>query len=157
LAELKEARFHPGIGRVALPGIEPGEPNAEAVHPDKELPPLTTEQWNELRPVGELSLAPIEFGRGSANLTLDGERELQALARRLQSFPRYYLRVLGHARTEGDPEANRLLAKTRAEAAAQYLAGQGLTANRVKAEIAPQASGSAGAQAVSFVVGQVPY
>jgi outer membrane protein OmpA-like peptidoglycan-associated protein len=113
-------------------------------------------QW-ELRPVGELSISPIEFGRGSANLTLDGERELQALARRLQSFPRFYLRVLGHARTEGDPEANRLLAQSRAETAGQYLTRQGLGANRVKAETAPQARGSAGAQAVSFMVGQVPY
>ena len=79
------------------------------------------------------------------------------LARRLQSFPRFYVHVIGHARAEGDPEANRALANARAEAAAQYLVGQGLNAHRVKGDTAAPSTGDAGAQAVSFVVGQVPY
>src|SRR4030095_9341877 len=84
LSELKQARFHPGTGSAAT-GLTV-EPNPETLHREKELGSLSAEQWNKLRPVGELRMAPIEFGRASASLTLDGERELQALARRLQSF-----------------------------------------------------------------------
>jgi outer membrane protein OmpA-like peptidoglycan-associated protein len=157
VGELKQARFHPGLGNVVLPGVAPAEANPETVHREKELAALNPEQWKNLRPVGELRIAPIEFGRASANLTLDGERELQSLARRLQSFPRFYVRVIGHARAEGDPEANRALAGARAEAAAQYLISQGTSANRVKTDTAAASPGDTGAQAVSFVVGQVPY
>jgi outer membrane protein OmpA-like peptidoglycan-associated protein len=133
------------------------EPNAETVHRDKELAQLSAEQWNDLRPVGELRIAPIEFARASADITLDGERELQTLVKRLQSFPQFYIRVIGHARAEGDPEANRALARARAETAAQSLIAQGLGANRVKADVAPPSASDSGAQVVSFVVGQVPY
>ena len=64
---------------------------------------------------------------------------------------------MGHARAEGDPEANRQLAQARAEAAAQYLTAQGINAQRIKTEAAPSTLKSGEAQAVSFVVGQVPY
>jgi outer membrane protein OmpA-like peptidoglycan-associated protein len=145
------------MGGALSTGLDTSEPNPETIHREKELGTLSAEQWNDLRPVGELRIAPIEFGRASANLTLDGARELQSLARRLQSFPRFYLRVVGHARTDGDPEANRALAAARAEVTAQFLVSQGLSANRVQAETARQTAGEAGAQAVSFTVGQVPY
>lgn len=115
------------------------------------------EQWNTLRPVGELKLEPIVFVRGSANISVQSERDLQELAKRLQSFPQFYLRVVGHARAEGDPEANRQLAQSRAEAAAQFLVAQGVNGNRIKTEAAPSTLKSGEAQAVSFVVGQVPY
>jgi outer membrane protein OmpA-like peptidoglycan-associated protein len=157
LADMKQARFHPGQGKALVPGLGVGEANPETVHGDAELAVLTPDQWNSLRPVGELKIAPIEFGRASAEITLDGERELQALAKRLQTFPRYYLRVIGHARAEGDPEANRMLAQARAEAAAQFLTAQGLSPSRVQADIAAQSTRDAAAQSVSFVVGQMPY
>jgi hypothetical protein len=49
------------------------------------------------------------------------------------------------------------LAGARAEAAAQYLISQGTSANRVKTDTAAASPEDGGAQAVSFVVGQVPY
>ena len=104
-----------------------------------------------------MRLTPISFGRASANLSLDSERELQDLARRLKTFPRFYLRVIGHARAEGDPEANRLLAQSRAEAAANYLISQGVSAQRLRTETAPSAVAGGEAQAVSFAVGQRAY
>ena len=82
---------------------------------------------------------------------------MQELARRLQSYPQFYLRVIGHARAEGDPEANRQLAQSRADAAAQYLTNAGVNANRIRTEALPSKSESGDAQAVSFVAGQVPY
>src|SRR5882724_5718892 len=117
------------MGGAPSTGLVASEPNPETIHREKELGTLSAEEWNNLRPVGELRIAPLEFGRASANLTLDGERELQSLSRRLQSFPRFYLRVVGHARAEGDPEANRALAAARAETTTQYLINQGVNAN----------------------------
>ena len=104
-----------------------------------------------------MRLAPISFTRGSAELSLDSERELQDLARRLRTFPRFYVRVIGQARPEGDPEANRRLAQNRAEAAAQCLVSQGVSANRLRTETAPSTVTGGEAQAVSFAVGQRPY
>lgn len=154
LSELRAARFHPGQGLNVMPGVAS---STETVRQEKELPALTPEQWSALRPVGELRIAPISFGRASADLSLDSERELQDLARRLKTFPRFYLRVIGHARAEGDPEANRLLAQSRAEAATNYLISQGVSPQRLRTETAPAALAGGEAQAVSFAVGQTAY
>ncbi len=154
LSEMRAARFHPGQGLNVIPGVAA---SAETVRQDKELPALTPEQWSALRPVGELRIAPISFGRASANLSLDSERELLDLARRLKTFPRFYLRVIGHARAEGDPEANRVLAQSRASAAADSLIRQGVSAQRIRTETAASTEAGGEAQAVSFAVGQRPY
>lgn len=156
LAGMKAASFHPAknlniiadMGSVA---------DVEKVRTEKQLTSLTPEQWNALRPVGQLRIEPIVFRRASANVSEQSERDLQELARRLQSLPQFYLRVVGHARAEGDPEANRQLAQARADAAAQYLISQGLSAPRLRTEADPGSVAGGEAQAVSFVVGQVPY
>jgi outer membrane protein OmpA-like peptidoglycan-associated protein/ABC-type nitrate/sulfonate/bicarbonate transport system substrate-binding protein len=155
LAELRAAKFHPGAGLNLIP--TPSAETNESIHRPKELATLTPEQWNKLRPVGELRVVPIQFSRGSANINVDSERELQDLARRMRTFSQYYLRIIGHARAEGDPEANRALAQSRAEAAAQYLIGQGIPARQVKTETAPPSDSGGEAQSVTFVAGQVPY
>ena len=156
-AGLRNARFHPGQGLSLLADVASADTASETVRSDKELPQLTDQQWTGLHPVGELKTTAIAFGRGSANLTLDSERDLQDLARRLQSFPRFYLRVIGHARAEGDPEANRVLALARATAAAQLLISQGVGSARIRTEAALPSARGGEAQVVSFVVGQVPY
>ena len=156
LSELHARRFHPGQALNVLPGAGTTS-GAETVRQETELPALTPGEWNTLRPVGELRLVPISFARASANLSLDSERELQDLARRLKTFPRFYVRVMGHARAEGDPEANRLLAESRADAARSYLVNQGVSAQRLRTETAPSAMAGGEAQAVSFTVGQRPY
>jgi outer membrane protein OmpA-like peptidoglycan-associated protein/ABC-type taurine transport system substrate-binding protein len=155
LASMKADGFHPGTTWNALPGVESGA-RQEEVRGERELPTLTAEQWERLQPVGELRAAPIAFQRGSARLSLDGEREIGELARRLQAFPKFYVRVVGLARAEGDAEANRILARDRAQAAAQVLATQGIHAERIRIEADVQGVG-AEAQAVTFVVGQLPY
>jgi outer membrane protein OmpA-like peptidoglycan-associated protein len=139
-----------------IPGLA-ADTNADTVRRDTDLAALTLEQWTSLRQVGELRVAPIVFTRGSATISLDSERELQELGRRLQTFPRFYVRVIGTARAEGDAEANRVLAQARAEAAAQYLIGQGIMPQRIRTETAAPRVAGGEAQAVSFFVGQVPY
>ena len=156
LAAMKTAGFHPGKGLSLIEGAPPAG-TSETVRADKELVALTPEQWNRLRPVGHLRTEPISFRRASAKLSEQGERDLQDLVRRLKAFPQFYLRVVGQARAEGDPDANRQLAQARAEAAAQFLTAQGLNPNRIKTDAAVSAESSGEAQAVSFLVGQAPY
>jgi outer membrane protein OmpA-like peptidoglycan-associated protein/ABC-type nitrate/sulfonate/bicarbonate transport system substrate-binding protein len=156
LFELRAARFHPSQGLNVISGVSTTS-NVETVRQEQPLPALPPEEWNKLRPVGELRVAPISFARASANLSLDSERELQDLARRLKTFPRFYVSVIGHARAEGDPEANRALAASRAEATENYLVNQGVSAPRLRTESAPSAQAGGEAQAVSFAVGQRAY
>ena len=156
LADMKAANFHPGKNLNIIDGLDTAA-DVEKVRAEKELAPLTAEQWNGLRPVGQLRIEPITFRRASANINEQSQRDLDELARRLQSYPRFYLRVIGHARPEGDPEANRQLAQARAETAAQFLVTQGVNQNRIKTEAALGKVEGGEAQAVSFVVGQVPY
>ena len=157
LADLQRDKFHPGKGVSLIPGLAPDPTVAEQVRAEQEAKALRPEQWEKLQPVGELRVEPIVFSRASANLSVQSDRDLQALARRLRSFPQFYLRVIGHTRAEGDPEANRALALARAEAAAQFLRGQGMGTDRMRTEAAPARAESGEGQAVSFVVGQVPY
>lgn len=157
LAELKGTSFHPGRGLNVITDLGPATGGQETVRSDKELRELTDAQWSSLRPVGELRVEPIVFARGSSNITLQSQRDLQDLAKRLQSFPQFYMRVVGHTRAEGDPEANRILAQSRAEAAAQSLESEGLPKWRIKTEASPSSTGGGEAQAVSFYVGQLPY
>ncbi|MBN2505458.1 MAG: OmpA family protein [Verrucomicrobia bacterium] len=155
LADMKAAGFHPGNTLNLIPDV--GNATLEPVRTDKTLAPLTPEQWTALRPVGQLRVEPISFRRASATLSEQSRRDLVNLARRLDSFPQFYLRVIGHARAEGDPEANRQLARARAEAAAQCLRAQGLPQERLHAETAPATATGGEAQSVSFLVGQIPY
>jgi ABC-type nitrate/sulfonate/bicarbonate transport system substrate-binding protein len=157
LKELRAANFHPAKGLNLIPGLSPNIGELEKVRSEAEAKALTPEQWDRLQAVGELKVEPIVFVRGSASISVQSERDLQALARRLKSFPRFYVRVIGHTRAEGDPEANRVLAQSRAEAAAQYLRSQGIGVERVRTDAAPATVESGEAQAVSFLVGQVPY
>ena len=53
-------------------------------------------------------------------------------------------------------EANRKLARQRADAATQYLLDKGINPNRIRAE-ATEPEGGAEAQSVTFWVGQMPY
>jgi outer membrane protein OmpA-like peptidoglycan-associated protein/ABC-type nitrate/sulfonate/bicarbonate transport system substrate-binding protein len=157
VADLKAAGFHPGKGMALIPGLDSASASNEAVRGDERLRSLRPEEWERLVAVGELRTAPIAFKRGSAEVSLDGERDLIDLAKRLQTFPLFYVRVTGHARAEGDPEANRVLARARAEAVARVLTAQGVLSERLHVETAPLAAAAAEAQAVSFFVGQIPY
>jgi outer membrane protein OmpA-like peptidoglycan-associated protein/ABC-type nitrate/sulfonate/bicarbonate transport system substrate-binding protein len=156
LSAMKSAHFHPGRNLNILSGADTGQAD-EKVRADKQLGALSGEQWNTLRPVGQFRIDPIVFRRGSADVSEQSQRDLQELARRLRSYPQFYLRVVGQTRAEGDPEANRQLAQARAEAAAQALTASGINADRVRTEAVPSASASGEAQSVTFIVGQLPY
>jgi outer membrane protein OmpA-like peptidoglycan-associated protein len=157
LAELQREQFHPAKGANVIAGLGPSASDAEQVRTDATLKALSPEQWSRIQPVGELRAEPVVFSRGSATVSVQSERDLAALARRLQSFPNLYLRVIGQTRAEGDPEANRALAQARADSVAQYLRGQGVNPDRIRTEAIPSTVAGGEAQTVLFVVGQLPY
>ncbi|GAB5404189.1 MAG: hypothetical protein Aurels2KO_24200 [Aureliella sp.] len=140
LADLQAAGFHPGV-------------NAEAVREQEQLPQLTVGQWERLVPVGAAQVPPLIYARGTSKLTESSKVKLDELVENLASWPRYYLMVRGNASRRGNEEANRQLARSRAEAALQYLLSKGIPAEKMKVmdgELSGQTS-------VTFVLGQPPY
>jgi flagellar motor protein MotB len=140
LSQLKASGFHPGIA-------------PEAVRDDIELAILTDSQWEQLKPVGTLAVPSLVFARGTSTLTGRSESILDELVDKLKSWPEYYVMIRGNAGSRGDVEANRKLAKQRADAALQYLLTKGVAEQRIRAvegEIT-------GAMSVTFVFGQPPY
>jgi outer membrane protein OmpA-like peptidoglycan-associated protein len=154
LSQLKQANFHPG----KLPGVElGGGEDLASIREDGDLSPLSDSEWERLIPVGDVQVASLSFGRGTARLNIRSERELTRLAGILSSWPSYYLVVTGHARSDGDPEANKRLALERAQAAADFLRTQGLAPQRYRARAATPSGRGGRAQSVRFQLGQRPY
>ncbi len=108
-------------------------------------------------PVGELQMEAIGFVRGSSNVSRSSGREIASLAKRLQSFPNFYLEVIGQTRAEGNADANRRLATARADAVATLLKQNGLEDWRIRTEAAPSGDQNGQFQSVVFRVGQQPY
>lgn len=154
MADLNQAKFHPGH----LPGVqaESGQ-SLDSIREDGALSALSDSDWQRLVPVGDMKVASLTFGRGTARLNVQSERELTRLAGILSSWPSYYLVVTGHAREDGDPDANRKLALDRAQAAADFLFTQGLASQRVHVVAATPSGSGARAQSVRFQLGQRPY
>jgi outer membrane protein OmpA-like peptidoglycan-associated protein len=140
LQVMQASGFHPGI----VP---------EAVREDQELPALTTEQWSQLVPVGTAQVPPLVYARGTATLIPSSQVKLDDLVEKLKSWPSYYVMVRGNAGSQGDLEANRKLAKQRADAAVQYLRSKGVSESRVQAT----EGGISGQMSVTFVLGQPPF
>lgn len=140
LRDLQASGFHPGV-------------SPESVREDIALTELSESQWARLEPVGTVDVPPLIYARGTSRLTESSMVKLDSLLETLETFPRYYLMVRGNASSRGDAEANRKLAKQRADAALQYLLQKGVPSARLRAmdgEITGQTS-------VTFVLGQIPY
>jgi len=147
LKDLHAESFHPSV----LAGE-----GSETIRSDNAAAALSDAQWEKLSPVGELGVSNIVFARGASTLREQSQRELTELAGTLASWPQYYLLVRGHARADGDPEANRGLAEDRAQAVVEFLVQQGVPSQRVRHQSMPP-GGAGESQSVSFVVGQLAY
>lgn len=140
LSELLAAGFHPGV-------------SPEAVREDEQVNQLSPQQWEKLVPVGTAQVPPLIYARGTAKLTQASKTKLDDLVENLKSWPMYYVMVRGNASSRGDAEANRILAKQRADAALQYLVTKGVPQAKLRAmdgEITGQIS-------VTFLLGQQAY
>ncbi|MBI2422697.1 MAG: OmpA family protein [Candidatus Hydrogenedentes bacterium] len=156
LRGLQSQDFHPARTANVIQGVD-GQAPQESVATQDVLPELSEPQWAALAPVGELRMEPISFARGTARINIQSQRDLEELSKRLQAFPRYYLKIIGHARAEGDSEANLQLATERANAAMQVLLQFNVAPQRIHTEAQPPRLENGSAQSVSFQVGQPPY
>lgn len=157
LSELHSGDFHPGKKLAILEGVGPGADDLDAVRVDAQAPPLSDEAWKKLTTVGAMRVESITFRRGTAEISGLSKSELDALATRFNSWPTYYMRVVGNARREGDPEANRKLAQARAKATMGYLVQQGVLQHRLRAEVAAASQSGSRLSETSFVLGQKSY
>lgn len=141
LAKLQTNNFHPGIV-------------AETIRKDNDtLPALTEEEWTKLIPVGTLDVPPLVFARGTDRITEQSQITLNDLIAKLNSWPQYYILVRGNASLQGDLDANKALANSRAVAVENYLLENGISKIRVKT-VAVEPSGTS---SVVFQLGYVPY
>jgi outer membrane protein OmpA-like peptidoglycan-associated protein/ABC-type nitrate/sulfonate/bicarbonate transport system substrate-binding protein len=157
LKELHEANFHPGKLQNVIDGVGPTEKDLEAARSIPDLPELTDDQWKTLRPMGSARVEQVEFRRGSAEITEAGMSDLTELATRLAGMPTTYIRIVGHARADGDPEANLALANARAQAVQEQLTAAGVPRSRLRAEAAKPAGDGGSQQSVSFDLGIAPF
>ncbi|OGL95271.1 hypothetical protein A2348_03050 [Candidatus Uhrbacteria bacterium RIFOXYB12_FULL_58_10] len=155
LANLQLQGFHPVANAGAVPGLESGD--LDAIRGVEELPALAEEQWTKMSVVGNARVEPISFRRAASELEMQGARDLDQLVMHLRSWSSYYITVVGHARAEGDPEANLALAKARAETAAKYITDHGVNPNRVRAVGARPSGHQGAAQSVTFALMQPSY
>jgi outer membrane protein OmpA-like peptidoglycan-associated protein/ABC-type nitrate/sulfonate/bicarbonate transport system substrate-binding protein len=82
---------------------------------------LSASDWDGLRPIGTLKVRPITFQSGTAQLSLEGKRELDKAAENLSHYPNFRVVVAGHTGLRGDAEENRRLSQERADSVARYL------------------------------------
>jgi flagellar motor protein MotB len=124
----------------------------ELVRSDGELKELSEDQWTSLTPVGTLSVPELVFARGTARLSEASKQTLDELAKKLLTWPAYYIKVEGNAASGGNETANLALAKQRADAAVDYLKMRGISAARMKS-----VAGKVGQSRVAFILGELPY
>ena len=157
LSDLQDQGFHPGRNLNVVSGLGQGLEAVESIRSTTEATAISDSQWNSLRPVGELRIKPLVFVRGSSNVSMTSKRDLAAVAKKLETFPEFYVRLIGQTRAEGDADANQRLAEQRAAAVAQQLTEAGIGTQRIRTEAAPSVNRSGAAQSVRFIVGQLPY
>lgn len=162
LADMQATNFHPSqVSNLMVDQAGLGNSSSAdlaEVRGVAELPALGDDDWKKLVTVGQMRIKPISFGRGKASISIQGQRDLDELAHNLESWPMYYLMIIGHASSVGDLLANTELSKKRAEAVSEYLSSGGVSLNRIKTTTAkPTGNGSSGQSAVTFIVGQMPF
>lgn len=143
---------HRPLQRLFDAGFHPGE-ETEQVDRETPLPDLTDDQWASLQEVGTIQVRQLVFASGRDELTDPSKQKLDDLAEQLRAWPQYYVMIRGNASLRGDLEANKQLAESRAQMAAQYLTTHGIAPRRIRA-VGVEPTGTAG---VSFRLGQVPY
>ncbi len=128
--------FHPAKRVNLIDGAGPSANDLAGVRGTTVLPALTEAQWQALVPSGSKRIAPIEFRRGSADISAFSETDIETAAEELKVLSDFYIKVKGHTLGDGDSDANKLLAKRRADAVVTYLKNYGIPANRLRAETA---------------------
>lgn len=154
MVALESNNFHPGQDLHLITGMAPEQRKPTEINQPLAL---TESQWDRLIPVGVLQADAIGFVRGSSNVSRSSKRAITALSKKLQSFPNFYLKVIGQTRAEGDAAANERLAAARAKAVAEMLKQHGVPEWRIRTKASPSTRENGQFQSVIFEVGQRPY
>lgn len=157
LSDLKAANFHPAKKVDVIQGLGSGTGDLDTARKRAALSALSDKEWAALKPVGSLKIPPIMFARGTSRINIGSARDLDKLSRQLASFPQYYLRVVGHTRSEGDLSANMKLAEDRAKAAYNHLVSAGVSPARIRSEAAKPSGTDGDNQSVQFILVEAPF
>ena len=86
----------------------------------------TLEQYN-------FNYKNVQFATGSSTLTAGAKAELDKLVTILNEHPQLKISINGYTDNTGKPESNMVLSQKRADAVKTYLAGKGISADRLTA------------------------
>lgn len=139
LATLKASNFHPGVKREEVRSVK--------------LKELSTEEWDKLTLVGQLSVDSIIFPRGTTILTVQANETLNELRNNLNNWNRCYLIIQPVASTVGVLSINKELSLKRANIIKQYLIDNGIDAIRINVR-EPEINQSA---STNFILAQPAY
>jgi outer membrane protein OmpA-like peptidoglycan-associated protein/ABC-type nitrate/sulfonate/bicarbonate transport system substrate-binding protein len=87
----------------------------------KEFDPLTDQAWQQLKQIGTLKLRPITFMSGTAELSSQGELQIDMIVENIKHYPNFRILVKGHSGLRGDKEQNLILSQQRARTVANYI------------------------------------
>ncbi len=117
---------------VTVDGLDPTRPELQGLDLNAGDPADCAQAFDRL-----LERNVITFATGSAAIDPSSERLLDALAHAALRCDRFTIEVAGHTDNAGAREVNMALSNARANAVADYLAGQGV----VRARLKPQGYG----------------
>ncbi|MFN8255078.1 MAG: OmpA family protein [Bacteroidales bacterium] len=105
--------------------IVPAESGYREIYKDIALQPMTAGS--------KIILYNTFFETGKSNLRVESYPELNKVAQMFVKYPRLVLEISGHTDNRGSVAANKKLSKARADAVKNYLLGQGVPPENLKA------------------------
>ncbi len=85
----------------------------------------------EDKKVLEEAIQSVEFETASAKLKRTSRSTLYRIAKILNKYPDYKLKITGHTDNQGDNDSNLLLSENRAKSCMEYLISQGINEDRI--------------------------
>ena len=124
--------------------------SAEFPRQDTATTELSTEEWKGLKVITTLQVPNLIFARGKIELSEGSMATLDKVLEILNRWPRYYLVIQGSQSSVGDDVANKLVAESRSQLAADYLVDKGIDKIRIRIETIKQNGAT-----VSFILGEI--
>lgn len=88
---------------------------------EKEFAPLSVDQWDALKPFGQMKTQPILFKVGTNGFRFQGRQTLDDIVSNLKHYPNFRIKVEGHTSDRGNADTNLTLSQKRADAVKRYL------------------------------------
>lgn len=88
---------------------------------ERDFAPLDADQWNNLKPFGQMKTEPILFKVGTNGFRFQGRQTLDDIVSNLKHYPNFRIKVEGHTSDRGNADTNLTLSQKRADAVKRYL------------------------------------